>query len=691
MRKSVVLYATFFLILSIFFSRIVLINPTIQIIGDGGDNYEYFGYMHLANQNISLFKHPFSYTNTFRYPNGFDFSYGHDGTFVVLLGALLSFFISLPLTYNLVVIGILWINLFVIFIIIQKILKRLIPTCQNINLIAFIGALLDGWSPYVFAHLNGQLNLTLTAGFPLFIYSLFNVYLHIKDNRRIKLTDLLYVSGSVFLISMASIQYVLITGQVIVVLFFISFFISSFKKGLSNAIQSFFGFIKDNIRNLTIALFFLVVPFLYFHGGYIKAIVSKGLTLSKVVVYSPNATKPAITDMFVPNSYLGSWWTNLNPSAETIEKVIGFGIVGWIIILGYFLYEKSRKYKVIMTMSIGVLFVAIYFIKPFLVPEAARIWPLLSFPIIILLVFRLSSLSKRYLLLIIIVLLFERGAFYIRIRPPFPHNVANIVKKQSGAVLHVPLVSNQGYHSALSYFWGKPIVDGYFLHIADTQSANAFLLDKDMAIFDCNKSSADLLNRFEPNSFIQKLKDNGIFTIALIKKGQNGDLWHSPECVYVRRAWDMLLPGRIKQNGDEVIEHKFTIDPADVVNKRIYADKDGILRLERLSIWPKSIDDVVLSTPGGTIVPDWKGAKIVNNDLLVDYFPRIFFPLREGQYIELISTKSSEKTEIYPMIYYYFDTNVKLSSNHIYNSRNAYPYYLNLLWMDENMEVYSVK
>ncbi|PIV70766.1 hypothetical protein COW57_03350, partial [Candidatus Roizmanbacteria bacterium CG17_big_fil_post_rev_8_21_14_2_50_39_7] len=59
--------------------------------------------------------------------------------------------------------------------------------------------------------------------------------------------------------------------------------------------------------------------------------------------------------------------------------------------------------------------------------------------------------------------------------------------------------------------------------------------------------------------------------------------------------------------------------------------------------------------------------------------------------IELISTKSSEKTEIYPMIYYYFDTNVKLSSNHIYNSRNAYPYYLNLLWMDENMEVYSVK
>ncbi len=680
----------FFLLLAIVASRIWTINPLTEIVGDGGDKYEYFGYMHLANQNISKMAHPFSYTNTLRYPQGFDFGYGRDGIIIVLFGALLGFIIPLPLAYNFTVIAVLWLNLAVPFFILRQILKLTHARTDSINYISFIGAIIEGWSPYLFSRLNGQLNLSLGIGMPILFYTFFRLYLALKNNVRLHASHFIHIALAYLLISFSSAQYLLITVQV-------SFFVGvGFlvwriirKKSLS-IFTTLVVFIASYSRNIFYAIVVFLTPFLFFQGSYLKAIFTNQINLDSVKVLNPQI-RPTLFDIFIPNAYLGDWWSTLNPTYITIEKLVGFGIIGWLIIVGYLFYEKQKQYLYRIIALFILLFISLLFLKPLFVPEPARIWIVFSFPIIVAISQRIHIQNKMVLLCLIILLLIERSFYAIMTTSPFPINAAKVVKKQPGnAVMHVPLVTSQGYHSALSYYWQKPVVDGYFLHIADTPHSNAFLAEGDFAVFNCETSNADLLLQFDPNQFIQKLKKNNIFTIVLIKKGQNGDHWHNPECKYVRRAWDILLPDRIMTDEDRVVEHKFLIEPSDTIQKRIYADTDGILRLERLTVWPRSIDDITVATPGGLISPNWNNAIINNNDLIIDYFPRVFFPLRQGEYIELLSNKSSKKTEIYPMIYYYFEMDQNRSLSNIYNRKQPYPYYLNLLWKDDDIEVYRL-
>ncbi len=685
-----ILIGLFFLLLAIVASRIWAIHPLYEIIGDGGDKYEYFGYMHLANQNMSHMSLPFSFTNTLRYPYGFDFSYGRDGTLVVLFGALLGFVFPLALAYNLTVVAILWCNLTVTFYVLKKILILSRVKTDSISYIAFIGALIEGWSPYVFAHLNGQLNLSLIIGLPILFYVFFRLGLSLYNRDQLKLAHFVHISLAYLLISLSSAQYLLIAVQASVIVFAAYLIIFAYQRRNLSVFKDVFTFVSTYRLYLFLAALTFLIPFVFFQGGYIKAIITKQVNFDSVEVLNPQI-RPKIIDIFIPNAYLGDWWSKLNSTYVTIEKQVGFGIIGWLIVLAYALKEKQRRHLRDIASLLAVLLATLLFFKPLFVPEPARSWIVLSFPVVAIIALRVQCQKKAVFMVLILLLLFERGFYSIMKTSPFPIKAAEVVKRQPGsAVMHVPLVTKQGYHSALSYFWKKSVIDGYFLHIANTPFTNTLLSDSDMAALNCETSNADLLKNFNPDAFIQKLKDNDVQIIVLIKKGQNGDLWHNPECKYVRRAWDKLLPDRIQHNGDVVIEHKF-IEPADTIHKRVYADMDGVLRLERLTVWPRSINDISIATPGGTISPDWSNATVNNNDLIVDYFPRLFFPLRQGEYIELLSNTSSEKTEIYPMIYYYYDVDKTPTQSGIYNRRQPYPYYLSLLWKDNEVEVYAVK
>jgi len=98
--------------LALLFSNIFFIDVSNVLIGDGGDNYEFFGFMHLARENMLSGKMPFSHTNTLRYPNGFNFNYGFDGIAPVFTGAVLGMIISPILSYNFTVVLILFTNIF---------------------------------------------------------------------------------------------------------------------------------------------------------------------------------------------------------------------------------------------------------------------------------------------------------------------------------------------------------------------------------------------------------------------------------------------------------------------------------------------------------------------------------------------------------------------------------------------------
>ena len=98
------------LILSLFLSGIIYLSSFNRLIGDGGDNYQFFGFQYLVAENLRSLKAPFSATDIFRYPVGFDLSYGFDGVFPVMTGALLGLVVPHVLAYNLTVLIVLIAN-----------------------------------------------------------------------------------------------------------------------------------------------------------------------------------------------------------------------------------------------------------------------------------------------------------------------------------------------------------------------------------------------------------------------------------------------------------------------------------------------------------------------------------------------------------------------------------------------------
>lgn len=688
MNKKIFLYALLFLVLSLLFSRIAFINPMTQIIGDGGDKYEFFGYMHLVNQNISQFKYPFSFTTTFRYPVGFDFSYGHVGAIVALLGAFLAFLVPLPLAYNLTLVIILWLNLFVTFILLRKMLVHTSAPHEKRDVIAFVGALLDGWSPYVFAHLNGQISLSLTIGAPLLFYSIINIYLLIKNSHQLRLKDFLFIPFSLIILSLSSVQYLLIAGQIIgavLGIFLIAIFI---RRDRVVIYAHLVNMIKKYYMYCLFAFVFFLVPFIYFHGGYLKAIFTKQIVLTNVEIINPQI-RPTIIDIFVPNTYLGSWWSALNSTYETIEKPVGFGIIGWIVILGYILYEKNIKNKQIMALLLSIIFFSLLFLKLFFVPEPARIWPFISFPVIVLLVVYLRKLSKNLILILMALLLLERVTFLIRTTSlSLPQKAVEVVRNQPGkAVFHIPLVTTQAYHSALSYFWDKSVIDGYFLHIANTPEANSFLNDQDIKKFICTKEHV-AINDINVERLSNKLKSLGIFTVVLIKEGAHGDMWWYKECENVRALWELIHPKRAVPDEDRIVEEKFVFGRQESINTNLVFSENGEVRFERITVWPRFINDLSVATPGGILVqPDWKSIVGHEKDLIYDLFPRLIFPVLAGDKLTLYSNKRSQDENTYVTIYY----NYKRNSNLGDRSQQIDPSPLTLIYEDSNIEVYSLK
>src|SRR3990167_3419736 len=100
------------LILVFVFSRIYTVNPRTELLGDFGDKYEFFNYMYLVGENLREGKYALTRTDSLRYPNGFELGHGFDGVLSTFTGAALSFFLPLPLVYNLVLMMILFLNYF---------------------------------------------------------------------------------------------------------------------------------------------------------------------------------------------------------------------------------------------------------------------------------------------------------------------------------------------------------------------------------------------------------------------------------------------------------------------------------------------------------------------------------------------------------------------------------------------------
>ncbi|MFA6570799.1 MAG: hypothetical protein WCT77_06125, partial [Bacteroidota bacterium] len=130
----------FFSILAIVATYPSIRNLNTHIIGDGGDNVEYYAYLHIARDNILQMKYPWAYTYVYRYPYGFDFGLGSDAKAFVLLGGILSIFLQAPVVFNLLVISIFAANGFVSYLFFRSL--------TNSYALGIIGGIAYGYSYY---------------------------------------------------------------------------------------------------------------------------------------------------------------------------------------------------------------------------------------------------------------------------------------------------------------------------------------------------------------------------------------------------------------------------------------------------------------------------------------------------------------------------------------------------------------
>lgn len=239
-KKSSFLVFILFIGLTILFTFPLILHINSKIIGDGGDNYLYFGYQNIFTSQVKSGQIPFSFSTLLRFPFGFPFYRAYDTFVGVVLGGVLALFINPIVAYNFSVLLLLSINAFFSYLLFKYISKK--------ELLGIIGGIIYGFSFYSLGRSNGHIGLMFTAGFSLLFYSL----LRIHDSASKK--NILYLSSSILLIAVASFQYLLFLFVSLLIGFpiLMLFLPNEGKRLLINLIKT----LKD--------AWFYVVPFMIF-------------------------------------------------------------------------------------------------------------------------------------------------------------------------------------------------------------------------------------------------------------------------------------------------------------------------------------------------------------------------------------------------------------------------------------------
>ena len=668
----------FILLLTLIFSNVFFVDVSNSLIGDGFDNYEYFGFMNLAKENILAFKHPFSATNTLRYPDGFDLSYGFDGALAVLTGAVLSIFLSPILSYNLTIVVILFLNIYLSYHYFKK-FGQLYGQADDLSSKALLGALIFGVSPYVFARINGHLNLALVAGIPMFIYHYTVLNKNIVQNvEQTKIKDLVWMLGSVILISMGSLQYLVLLA---VVLPFV--LLLTVRKEELNRYKEFFAGHKRQIIN-TFSVFLVVFTFL-FHG-YLWALFSGNLIFADA---RQKFYEPHVMDVFVPNRYLGDLWALMNPSEQAIERVITVGPLELGILLYLLIKVKDKKLQLLgaglfllyLFLSFGIWAIPYY-------PEGGRIVILLSLFISLVLVTQDYLFTKSvYTGLLLTIVIIERLFFHVQVSQPLA--AAELKREVSSlpgqAVLNIPLSKYSTYRSALPVFYEKKVLDGYFHYTAATEASEKTLHQKHFSRLVCQFERGDVPETgFSPGDRSEalaafKVKDIG--SIVVFKDEEVGKLYYE-DCANVRDWWYYLNPETVTLSTSTpgVVKNNFQLDhfnPHTIA--RFYFARGGKFYLNGLLVTPSTYSDMKVYLPSGQVIePQWQEQE---GNLSAQFAPPIEVDAKAGDELTLMSEGVSGENR-YVNAYYVFQADR--------TGTDLKPIPIELVYSDSNVDVYKL-
>lgn len=587
-------------ILVVIFTFPAILNMNSLLIGDGGDNYEYFSFQYIAAEKIKNLEWPFSHTDIMRYPVGFNFATGFESVTTVLTGALLSFVLGQVLAYNITIFLLYALNGFLSFILFKYISKS--------NLIASIGALIYGFSFFVIARSAGHINLFFIGGLTLFIYAL----LKIRDRFTEKNLVLLYSSGTLIVLS-SFLYTIMFSVSFILILPLLAFF---FKQEVKEVFSNFY---KEKHRVMLIAVpFFLTV--LFFSLPRAQALITGDYYRPDRSDYNSHFySSPSIKDYLIPNTYLPLAITEatngLNDSAKSIDKSVFLGWVEIALFMAFLIFYKDRKIKYFISSGALIFFILslgyiipetgtklpYYFLHKLplfsFIDEPSRFYPVMyllaTVGIVLFLKQTLNSNRKaKALIAIAILLLFiERLPFNFWIQPVFKDEefAKKVREYPTEAVFDIPVsFTNSPYH-ILPYVYERKMVSGTFQWFADTDKPKSFIRNNGLTRFLCGDAKPVDSNSFSQNQkLVETLKENDITTIVVHKNSLEGTTkFYFPECANMRMQAINLLPQLLMVNPSpdpQILSVFYPVVPRD--GESIIFPADGKFVIEGIEAYP---------------------------------------------------------------------------------------------------------
>lgn len=286
-----------------------------------------------------------------------------------------------------------------------------------------------------------------------------------------------------------------------------------------------------------------------------------------------NLTTPGLSDFIMPNAYLSFLFVSFAHSTTdfSVEKVVFFGYLELLLFVFFFFSSYSKRFKLFIflcslfpfLLSLGygqadhLAWLPYHFLQnifPFKgIAEAGRFSVITFFFMTIAIVLGLvqvekKSYGKAAVMLVVCLLILERISSQFVLSPSLKTDkYITIVKSlPTKAVLDIPVNQFYSPYDMLSFYYDKPIVNGYFHWAADGPAEQSFLTqDSLLSLYSCSSldpiltSSTEQAAQFDINQkILSLLKTNGITTIVVHKD----DKFYHPVCKNVRERLSALIP-----------------------------------------------------------------------------------------------------------------------------------------------------
>lgn len=585
---------------------------TTNLIGDGGDSYQYAGFQQLVADNLSHFKWPFAHTSLWRYPQGFEFNRGYDAVLPNLFGASLLLLTNQPvLSYNLTVMSIFIFNFICAYFLFKEIGRT--------RLVGVLGATSFGLSFYVLSRSAGHLNLMMIGGFALLILALIKLY------QRPSWPHFVLGGASVVLIVLASFQFVASLAILVGVAGSL-FALTAPQVALRFICQLWSHKLKVVVTLTTTML--ILAPFVTpIAQAYLKHdYLSRDLNVD---------FSPSLSNFVLPNPYTRLPLSQLMPALSSQQGIEYVAFIGWVTLILFglaIMNYKHLKNPVFLVLAVLVFTIVAFgtdspefgvtlpyaWLLPYFpfsaIPQTSRFMVFSHLFALIAVAYYLKDAQYRFkgtgiLSLLLVLLVLERLSFgrYYQL-PPLQTDFIKAVTAQPGqAVFDLPMMEEA--QSFYPQFYQKSVLGGSAHWLGNTPQSFSFLFadNYDIWRFGCYGAEAGNLpwpnpiaTRERNQKLLQKLVANQISTIVLHKD----NTYTYPTCLNVVAEASLLLPSVIEAEDSlgstSLAQTTWSNKPLDVA---VFFPRNGTVQIHGMTLEPSMPVSQLSLTLGDQTLP----------------------------------------------------------------------------------------